>query len=177
MFMIFTLLFAERLAPHTKNVLDFASYVSGALSLSIGLVEQAKNYPALAHRFHRCGLAVNSVRRRGERLDGLALGVVGARQRARIARNAAVLPRAQRPLLQGVRETPGLIQAVVATGAGHRLPTHLRAAAAEALAIREAHRGRNRGAHARIGQPHACAETSGHWENRPLDRPDRSGHP
>lgn len=60
----FTLLFTERLAPHTKNVLDFASYVSGALSLTIGLVEQAKNYPALAQRFHKCGLAVNSVLRR-----------------------------------------------------------------------------------------------------------------
>lgn len=60
----FTLLFAERLAPHTKNVLDFAAYVSGALSLTIGLVEQAKNYPALAQRFHKCGLAVNSVLRR-----------------------------------------------------------------------------------------------------------------
>lgn len=60
----FTLLFAERLAPHTKNVLDFAAYVSGALSLSIGLVEQARNYPALAQRYHKCGLAVNSVLRR-----------------------------------------------------------------------------------------------------------------
>ena len=60
----FTLTFAEKLAPHTKSVLDFACYVSGALSLSVGLVEQARNYPALAARFHKCGLAVNSVLRR-----------------------------------------------------------------------------------------------------------------
>lgn len=60
----FTLLFADRLLPHTKSVLDFASYVSGALSLSIGLVEQARNHPAASARFHKCGLAVNSVLRR-----------------------------------------------------------------------------------------------------------------
>jgi SMODS and SLOG-associating 2TM effector domain family 5 len=60
----FTLLFTDSLTAHTKNVLDFASYVSGALSLSIGLVEQAKNYPALAARFHVCGLKVNSVLRK-----------------------------------------------------------------------------------------------------------------
>lgn len=60
----FTLLFADQLRPHTKSVLDFASYVSGALSLSIGLVEQARNHPAASARFHKCGLAVNSVLRR-----------------------------------------------------------------------------------------------------------------
>jgi hypothetical protein len=60
----FTLMFAEKLAPHTKNVLDFACYVSGALSLSIGLVEQARNHTAASQRFHKCGLAVNSVLRR-----------------------------------------------------------------------------------------------------------------
>jgi len=60
----FTLMFADKLVPHTKNVLDFACYVSGALSLSIGLVEQAKNHPAMSQRFHKCGLAVNSVLRR-----------------------------------------------------------------------------------------------------------------
>lgn len=60
----FSLMFTDKLTPHTKNVLDFASYVSGALSLSIGLVEQAKNHPATTARFHKCGLAVNSVLRR-----------------------------------------------------------------------------------------------------------------
>lgn len=60
----FTLMFADKLVPHTKNVLDFACYVSGALSLSIGLVEQARNHTAASQRFHKCGLAVNSVLRR-----------------------------------------------------------------------------------------------------------------
>lgn len=60
----FTLMFADKLVPHTKNVLDFACYVSGALSLSIGLVEQARNHTATSQRFHKCGLAVNSVLRR-----------------------------------------------------------------------------------------------------------------
>lgn len=59
----FTLMFTDKLVPHTKNVLDFACYVSGALSLSIGLVEQARNHSAASQRFHKCGLAVNAVLR------------------------------------------------------------------------------------------------------------------
>jgi hypothetical protein len=60
----YTLLFTDELTPHTKNVIDFSAYVTGALSLMIGLIEQAKDYPAKARRFDRCGRRVNSVLRR-----------------------------------------------------------------------------------------------------------------
>jgi SMODS and SLOG-associating 2TM effector domain family 5 len=61
---IYTLLFKDALLPHTKNVLDFTAFVTGALSLMLGLIEQAKDYPAKARHFDMCGRAVNSVLRR-----------------------------------------------------------------------------------------------------------------
>ena len=60
----YVLLFKDALTVHTKNVLDFTAYVTGALSLLIGLIEQAKDYPAKAHRFHQCGRRVNALVRR-----------------------------------------------------------------------------------------------------------------
>jgi hypothetical protein len=45
-------------------VLDFTSFITGALSLGLGLMEQAKDYPAKARRFDQCGRKVNSVLRR-----------------------------------------------------------------------------------------------------------------
>ena len=60
----YTLLFKGSLTTHTKNVLDFTAYVTGSLSLIIGLIEQAKDYPAKARRFDLCGRRVNSVLRR-----------------------------------------------------------------------------------------------------------------
>lgn len=60
----YTMLFTDELTPHTKNVIDFSAYVTGALSLMIGLIEQAKDYPAKARRFDACGRRVNSVLRR-----------------------------------------------------------------------------------------------------------------
>jgi hypothetical protein len=60
----YVLLFKDALTMHTKNVLDFTAYVTGALSLLIGLIEQAKDYPAKAHRFHQCGRRVNALVRR-----------------------------------------------------------------------------------------------------------------
>jgi hypothetical protein len=60
----YVLLFKDALALHTKNVLDFTAYVTGALSLLVGLIEQAKDYPAKAHRFDRCARRVNALVRR-----------------------------------------------------------------------------------------------------------------
>jgi hypothetical protein len=61
---VYTLLFTYALAVHTKNVLDFTAYVTGALSLMVGLIEQAKDYPARARRFDQCGRRVNALVRR-----------------------------------------------------------------------------------------------------------------
>jgi len=60
----FTTLFKSALEPYTINIMDFVSYITGALSVSIGLVEQAKNYPIVSKSFHTCGLEVNGVLRR-----------------------------------------------------------------------------------------------------------------
>lgn len=61
---IFALMFADSISAHTKNVLEFASYVIGAMSLTIALVEQAKDYPTQAKRFDQCGLALNKTLRK-----------------------------------------------------------------------------------------------------------------
>jgi hypothetical protein len=60
----YTMLFTDALTIHTKNVLDFTAYVTGALSLMVGLIEQAKDYPAKARRFDLCGRQVNALVRR-----------------------------------------------------------------------------------------------------------------
>jgi hypothetical protein len=60
----YLLLFKDALTTHTKNVLDFTAYVTGALSLMVGLIEQAKDYPAKARRFDLCGRRVNVLVRR-----------------------------------------------------------------------------------------------------------------
>jgi hypothetical protein len=60
----YLLLFKDALTTHTKNVLDFTAYVTGALSLMVGLIEQAKDYPAKARRFDLCGRRVNGLARR-----------------------------------------------------------------------------------------------------------------
>lgn len=64
----FTALFEPNLVKHTRQVWDFIAYVTGGLSLCIGLVEQAKSYPDLARKFHTMGLQVNSALRRLHRL-------------------------------------------------------------------------------------------------------------
>jgi hypothetical protein len=61
---VYTLLFTDVLSIHTKNVLDFTAYVTGALSLLVGLIEQAKDYPAKARRFDQCARRVNVLVRR-----------------------------------------------------------------------------------------------------------------
>ena len=61
---VYTLLFDDALSHHAKSVLDFTAFVIGALSLVLGLIEQAKDYPAKARRFDFCGRRVNSVLRR-----------------------------------------------------------------------------------------------------------------
>jgi hypothetical protein len=60
----YTLLFTDALSMHTKNVIDFTAYVTGALSLLVGLIEQAKDYPAKARRFDQCARRVNVLVRR-----------------------------------------------------------------------------------------------------------------
>ena len=60
----YSLLFKDILLAHTKNVLEFTAYVTGGLSLMIGLIEQAKNYPAKARAFHDCGRKINQALRR-----------------------------------------------------------------------------------------------------------------
>jgi hypothetical protein len=60
----YALLFKDALGVHTKNVIDFTAYVTGALSLMLGLIEQAKDYPAKARRFDACGRKVNVLVRR-----------------------------------------------------------------------------------------------------------------
>lgn len=60
----YAFLFKDALSVHTKNVIDFTAYVTGALSLMVGLIEQAKDYPAKARRFDTCGRKVNVLVRR-----------------------------------------------------------------------------------------------------------------
>ena len=60
----YLVLFNGVLSPHTKNIVEFTSFVVGALSLILGLIELAKDYPAKARRFEVCGRKVNSVLRR-----------------------------------------------------------------------------------------------------------------
>ncbi len=61
---VYTLLFDDALSHHAKAVLDFTAFVTGALSLVLGLIEQAKDYPAKARRFDLCGRRINSVLRK-----------------------------------------------------------------------------------------------------------------
>ena len=60
----FTQLFGGALTPHTKNVLEFYGYITGTLSLGLGLVEQARGYESLSRRFDECGRRVNAALRR-----------------------------------------------------------------------------------------------------------------
>jgi hypothetical protein len=59
-----TLQFDQSLAPHTKKILDVTSQTAGMLLLIIGLIEQARDYPAQARRFDKCGRDVNKALRR-----------------------------------------------------------------------------------------------------------------
>lgn len=61
---VFTLTFDQSLSKHVKSIVEFSSYVIGTMSLTIGLVEQAKDYPTQAKRFDKCGRAVNSTLRK-----------------------------------------------------------------------------------------------------------------
>src|SRR3979409_646541 len=56
---VYTLIFKEALGEHTKSVLDFTAFVTGSLSLILGLIEQAKEYPAKVRQFDLCGRRVN----------------------------------------------------------------------------------------------------------------------
>lgn len=60
---VYTLIFREDISLHSKNVLDFSAYITGAMSLILGLIEQAREHSAKALRFDECARQVNSVLR------------------------------------------------------------------------------------------------------------------
>jgi hypothetical protein len=60
----YTLTFSSAIEPNTKSVLDFTAQIIGVLSLVIGLIEQAKDYPAKIRRFDECGRQINKAVRR-----------------------------------------------------------------------------------------------------------------
>lgn len=57
----FELLFDNSLEPLTKRIVQFSAYVTGVLSLTLGLIEQARNYPSRARHFDQCAKRVNSI--------------------------------------------------------------------------------------------------------------------
>jgi hypothetical protein len=57
----FVQLFGDAITPHARNVLNFYSYITGLLSLSLGLIEQARGYPSMSRRFDECGRQLNRV--------------------------------------------------------------------------------------------------------------------
>lgn len=61
---VYTLIFRDDISQHVKNVLDFTAYITGAMSLILGLIEQAKEHSAKALRFDTCARQINSVLRR-----------------------------------------------------------------------------------------------------------------
>jgi len=69
---IYTTIFQDSISVHTRNVLDFTGFVTGSLSMVIGLIEQAKDYPAKARRFDECGRKVNSALQRLTLMNGVA---------------------------------------------------------------------------------------------------------
>jgi exonuclease VII small subunit len=82
----YTQLFGSALAPQTRSVLEFYGYITGALSLGLGLVEQAKGYPSRSRRFDECGRRVNAIVRKlrnNPTLDEMTLDdMVGEYERA-----------------------------------------------------------------------------------------------
>lgn len=56
--------FGANMAPHTRNVIEYYTYVASSLALVFGLIEQARGYDAIARQFHDCGRQVNAILRR-----------------------------------------------------------------------------------------------------------------
>lgn len=54
----------KNVSAHATQVLEFTSFVTGALSITLGLYDLGKNYPERARQFHECGKAINRVVRR-----------------------------------------------------------------------------------------------------------------
>ena len=69
---VYPLVFTD-LTIHTKQVIDFTSFMIGALSTMLGLFDLSKNYPEKARQFHECGKAINRVVRRLEISNSTAL--------------------------------------------------------------------------------------------------------
>jgi hypothetical protein len=61
---VYTLIFRDDLSMHQRNALEFTSQITGAMSLILGLVEQAKEHSSKSKRFDTCGRQVNSVLRK-----------------------------------------------------------------------------------------------------------------
>lgn len=57
----FELLFDDNLSLFTKRIFQFCGYIIGVLSLTIGIVEQAKNYPSRARHFDLCAKKINTI--------------------------------------------------------------------------------------------------------------------
>lgn len=62
----FVVVFSGSISPHLARVLEFTGFVSGSLSLVVGLIEQSRDYRMRAAALHACGLKVNKVLRRLE---------------------------------------------------------------------------------------------------------------
>ncbi len=62
-FPFFTILFAEELSKFTIRTFDFVAYITGGLSLTLGLMDQMRDNGGLAKRFHTCGMEVNKALR------------------------------------------------------------------------------------------------------------------
>ena len=62
---VYPLVFTE-LTAHTNQVINFTSFMIGALSSMLGLFDLSKNYPEKARQFHDCGKAINRAVRRLE---------------------------------------------------------------------------------------------------------------
>jgi hypothetical protein len=56
--------FGGNMATHTRNVIEYYTYVASSLALVFGLIEQARGYDAMARQFHDCGRQVNAILRR-----------------------------------------------------------------------------------------------------------------
>jgi hypothetical protein len=60
---VYPLVFTD-LAVHTNQVINFTSFMIGALSTMLGLFDLSKNYPEKARQFHECGKGINRAVRR-----------------------------------------------------------------------------------------------------------------
>ncbi len=58
---IFILQFKANLTPFTASIIDFVAVVSGALSFTIAMLYQERDYKGRARRLHACALEINQL--------------------------------------------------------------------------------------------------------------------